>query len=609
MTTQGDAERVGVKASLLHRLLDRPSPLLKQLPSLIAMLIAYGVTLAVAELEITTPMMVHGGVALILIATIYATVMSMRGRYDGISVMLIPMVDIIGFGMLRAGTGGVHSLFGALLLIPVVWLATARGIRYVVYVAVLSSFNYLLQFFKDPPTSSVEWVRMVISPLVFSVVAAVINELSRQQRKRIEEAERLIDERTQAIAASEQMIGQLNESHKEYRALLDSFQSLWSSITAQAIFATDTRGKVQAWTPGAERLFGLTVQQALDTATIERFFPESVLQALAEDHPRAEDHLRAEGDPTGGGDSVGGSSADAGRLPDGIRALFAATDQASTFETNLEVNTATGLTVPARVTVTRRLDGDGAHLGYLLVITDETRAAEVARMKDEFIGMVSHELRTPLSSILGFLDLLQNDPEQPLTEDQQDFVDVIERNANRLLALVGDLLFTAQIEAGSFPLAFAKFDLNESVSAAVRAAGPNAQRGEVSVVEHLAEEELTLHADPVRIGQAIDNLLSNAIKFTPSGGQVTIGARPIEDSVEIWVRDTGLGIPKGEQDKLFTRFFRASTATRNAVPGIGLGLTIIRAIVLAHGGTMSVTSGEGEGTEFRVTVPRDAAAR
>ena len=555
------------------------------------MLIAWGLTLSVAEMQISSHWLVSMGVLLVFFATLYAAWLSSRGRYEGFIVMLIPMADIVAFGLFRTGTGGTSSLFGSLLLIPVVWLAAAPGIRYVVFVAVLSSFNYSIQFFTDPPTSSVEWVRVIVAPLVFAVVAAVINELSRQQRRRTEQAEQLLDERTQAIKQNEQMIQRLNESRKEYRALLESFESLWSSITAQAIFATDTAGKVQAWTPGAENLFGLTVQQALDTVTIERFFPQSVLDTLASDRP-ADCEL------------AGSES-----LPEGIRALFAATDATSTFETNLEVNTATGVTVPARVTVTQRRDGDGKHLGYLLVITDETRAAEVARMKDEFVGMVSHELRTPLSSILGFLDLLQNDPEQPLSEDQQEFVDVIERNANRLLALVGDLLFTAQVEAGSFPLALREVDLNESVAAAVRSAQPNAVRGEVEVVEKLGDEPLIVTADPVRIGQAVDNLLSNAIKFTPSGGKVTVGARPLDGAVEIWVRDTGLGIPKAEQDKLFTRFFRASTATRNAVPGIGLGLTIIRAIVLAHGGTMSVTSGEGEGTEFRVTVPLVAVAR
>lgn len=577
--------------SRLRRVLDRPSPLLKQLPTLAAMLIAYMLTMSVDGIHITNQLLISISASMIIVATLYAAWLSVRRRHEGFAVMLVPMVDIIAFALFRAGTGGPASIFGSLLLIPVVWLAMAPGVRYVVFVAVLSSFNYTIHFITDPPEEPVEWVHAIVAPLVFAVVAAVINELSRQQRRRTQEAERLLEERSEAIRKNEQMIARLDASQKEYRTLLESFESLWSSITAQAIFATDTAGKVQAWTPGAENLFGLTVQQVLDAVTIERFFPESVLDALASDRPSDCE--------------LAGSEA----LPAGIRALFAATDAASTFETNLEVNTATGLTVPARVTVTQRRDGDGNHLGYLLVITDETRAAEVARMKDEFVGMVSHELRTPLSSILGFLDLLQNDPEQPLSEDQQEFVDVIERNANRLLALVGDLLFTAQVEAGSFPLALREFDLNESVASAVRSAQPNALRGEVRVVANLGDEPLNVTADPVRIGQAVDNLLSNAIKFTPSGGEVVVGARPLDDAVEVWVRDTGLGIPKDEQDKLFTRFFRASTATRNAVPGIGLGLTIIRAIVLAHGGTMSVTSGEGEGTEFRVTVPRVAVAR
>lgn len=586
----------------LRHLFDRPSPLLKQLPSLAAMLISYGLTMSVEDIEITNHPLVHSSLALVLLATIYAGWLSSRQRFDGLIVMLVPMIDIIAFGLLRNGTGGTSSLFGSLLLIPVVWLAAAPGIRYVVFVAALSSFNYLSQFITAPPTNSVAWIRAIVAPLVFAVVAAVINELSRQQRRRTEQAERLVADRTAAIKQNELMIARLDKGQKEYRELLDSFESLWSSITAQAIFGSDTSGRVQAWTPGAEKLFGLTVPQALDRVTIERFFPESVLRDLADEHL-----------PGGGDDALisrdRGLAVEAPTLNPGIRALFAAADATSIFETNLDVLTETGLTVPARVTVTQRRDGDGNLLGYLLVITDETRAAEVARMKDEFVGMVSHELRTPLSSILGFLDLLQNDPEQPLTEDQKDFVDVIERNAQRLLALVGDLLFTAQVESGSFPLSLGEFDLAASVRAAVQSAGPNAVRGEVAVVEELEDDSLIVTGDAVRMGQAIDNLISNAIKFTPAGGTVFVGARSQGDAVELWVRDTGLGIPKDEQDKLFTRFFRSSTATRNAVPGIGLGLTIVRAIVLAHGGTMAVTSSEGEGTEFRVSLPLVAVAR
>ncbi|WP_244632429.1 HAMP domain-containing sensor histidine kinase [Microbacterium sp. Se63.02b] len=267
------------------------------------------------------------------------------------------------------------------------------------------------------------------------------------------------------------------------------------------------------------------------------------------------------------------------------------------------MTTAGGSTVPARVTVSPHKDGAGAQQGYLFVLTDETRAVEVARMKDEFVGMISHELRTPLSAIIGFLDLLQNDPGQPLTADQQEFVDIIERNAKRLLNLVGDLLFTAQVESGRFPLEREETDVAELVRSAVASAGPHAQREGIELVAEVRPARIPVVLDAGRVGQAIDNLLSNAIKFTPRGGTVTASVRSIDGGVELSIADTGVGIPEDEQGMLFTRFFRASTATRNAVPGVGLGLTITRAIVIAHGGTMDVTSQEGVGTEFRFVLP------
>ena len=217
--------------------------------------------------------------------------------------------------------------------------------------------------------------------------------------------------------------------------------------------------------------------------------------------------------------------------------------------------------------------------------------------------MISHELRTPLSAIIGFLDLLQNDPGQPLTDEQQEFVGIIERNAERLLNLVGDLLFTAQVESGRFPLDREEVDVGELVRSAVASARPHAQREGIELSAELAPEPVRMLVDAGRIGQALDNLLSNAIKFTPRGGSVTTKVRPVDGGVELSVRDTGVGIPEDEQGMLFTRFFRASTATRNAVPGVGLGLTITRAIVLAHGGSMDVTSEEGVGTEFRFVLP------
>ncbi|WP_416445684.1 sensor histidine kinase [Leucobacter sp. HNU] len=569
----------------LRRLLDRPGPLLKQAPTAIALLVALALVHLVPGLAPVSETAVLTGTAVILGATAGAWALSARRRYDGVLVLLVPMIDVVGLGLFRAGTGGAHSLFGALVLLPVVWLATAAKVRYVVVAVLLSSFTILMPYLFAPPDSPTDWLRGVVSPLVYAAVAAVIFELSRQQRVRVEQAERLIADRTRALEQNAEMIARLRESEQRYRALLESFESLWASITAQAVIATDCRDTVEAWNPGAERILGLSQAEALDEVRVDRFFPADVLEMLGEEHPDLP-HPHAPED-----------------LPRGVRALFSRADSDATVDADLEILTATGITVPARITVTPRKDGTGQQRGYLLVVTDETRAVEVARMKDQFVGMISHELRTPLSAIIGFLDLLRSDPERPLAEEQREFVDIIERNAQRLLALVGDLLFTAQVESGRFPLECFDSDLSESVRSAVESAGPHAQREGVELRTELPERSVMVSIDARRIGQALDNLLSNAIKFTPRGGRVTASVRPLDGAVVLAVRDTGIGIPEDEQGMLFTRFFRASTATRNAVPGIGLGLSITRAIVIAHGGRMEVTSRVGEGTEFRMTLP------
>ncbi|PQZ54103.1 MULTISPECIES: ATP-binding protein [unclassified Microbacterium] len=573
-----------------YQVFDSPSPLLKQAPTVVATVIAAILTWWVPDLPMTHVVPAVAGIAVVLVATAFAAVLTARGVHDGWAVLLIPIVDIVGLGLFRTGTGGATSLFSSLVLLPVVWLAAAPGIRWVFVVGGLTSIALLMPYFTDPPETSVEWLRGVVGPLVFSAVAAVINQLSRQQRMRVEQAEELVAERTRALSENVAMIVQLRDKERQYRELLDSFESLWSSITAQAVIATDCSGTVTAWNPGAVRLLGLPVDEALKGVRIDRFFSTAVLSMLAADN--AEPPQLMPGLPPGYTE-----------LSPGIKALFAQADAGATVDGDIDVITTGGTTVPARVTVTPHKDGAGAQQGYLFVLTDETRAVEVARMKDEFVGMISHELRTPLSAIIGFLDLLQNDPGQPLTDDQQEFVGIIERNAQRLLNLVGDLLFTAQVESGRFPLEREEADVAELVRSAARSAGPHAQREGIELIAEVGVDAVPVFVDAGRVGQAIDNLLSNAIKFTPRGGKVTAGVRQVDGGVEFFISDTGVGIPEDEQGMLFTRFFRASTATRNAVPGVGLGLTITRAIVLAHGGTMEVTSQEGVGTEFRFVLP------
>ena len=602
-----------------YRLRGGASPLLKQLPSTVAILAAVLLTFAVPDLEFTNPTFATIGVALIVLATVHAAVWSGRDRRESFAVLVIPMVDIIGFGLFRFGTGAGQSLFSTLVLLPIVWLATARGWKYLLTGVLLTSATILVPYFAAPPERLADWFRDIITPLVFAAAAAVIKQLSRQQRTRIEEAEQLVAERTHALEANETMIVQLREGEQRYRTLSESFENLWQSITAQAVIATDMSGKIEAWTPGAQKLFGLTAAEALADVRVDRFFEPHVLNTLGVS-------LAEDVDPGANGEQTAMSHGisltspattpitlpiidsnavlhTASSAPLGLDALFALADLDQDLGSDLEVRTDDGKTVPARVTVSHRSSAQGGQLGYLIVITDETRAAEVSRMRDQFVGMISHELRTPLSSIIGFLDLLSSDPAHPLSDEQGEFVSIIERNAQRLLSLVGDLLFTAQVESGHFPLNRSDIDVAECVRTAVASARVLAQEKQVGLGIDLPDEPLLMPADAGRIGQALDNLVSNALKFTPAGGSVTVGARRVSDTVELWVRDTGMGIPKDEQSQLSTRFFRASTATRNAVPGVGLGLSITKAIVIAHCGELHVTSEEGVGTEFRLVLP------
>jgi signal transduction histidine kinase len=226
--------------------------------------------------------------------------------------------------------------------------------------------------------------------------------------------------------------------------------------------------------------------------------------------------------------------------------------------------------------------------------------AEADRVKDEFFALVSHELRTPLTSIIGYLELTLE--EDGVDEEARRFLEVVQRNAGRLLRLVGDLLFVAQVEAGKLTLDPGPVDMSAVCSESVETARPRAEAAGVTLRLD-AERVPWLTGDDGRLGQALDNLVSNALKFTPPGGTVGVGLRQLGDDVVVEVSDTGVGIPDEEQARLFDRFFRSQSAHERAVPGVGLGLTIVKAIVDGHGGRISTRSSEGRGTTFAITLP------
>lgn len=254
---------------------------------------------------------------------------------------------------------------------------------------------------------------------------------------------------------------------------------------------------------------------------------------------------------------------------------------------------------------------DAAMLQHLRSITDlvgqvvERRRAvqEAERFKDEFFALVSHELRTPLTSVIGYLDIVRAGEAGEINEEQRRYLDVIDRNTQRLLRLVGDLLFVAQVEAGAFSLERGPVGLDSIVRASVEAARPRADKQGVLLAAEV--DPITMESgDADRLGQLVDNLISNAVKFTPSGGSVSVRLRQMEEGHALLeVADTGMGIPAADQERLFERFYRADAAARGSFPGIGLGLPICRAIAEGHGGSIEVESEVGRGATFRVELP------
>jgi len=258
------------------------------------------------------------------------------------------------------------------------------------------------------------------------------------------------------------------------------------------------------------------------------------------------------------------------------------------------------LSVSARPVYDETGELDGAVLAYK-DITDLMHALQV---RDEFVASVSHELRTPLTSILGYTDLVLEDPDLP--GHAQQHLAVVRRNADRLQLLVSDLLSTAQVESRTMRMNPEPTDLGALVRQCVASAESRAGAAQVRLHTDVGVTPVVL-VDPSRIAQVVDNLLSNGVKYTLGGGDVHVTLRLEGAEVVLAVADSGIGIAEADLDQVFTKFFRAGTAEGRAIPGVGLGLVITQAIVEAHGGTIEMDSAEGVGTTVRVRLPATQA--
>ena len=255
-----------------------------------------------------------------------------------------------------------------------------------------------------------------------------------------------------------------------------------------------------------------------------------------------------------------------------------------------------------RAGLSERLARREAEQAQQLLAYQNQHLVELDRLKDEFVSSISHELRTPLTSISGYIELLLEDE---ASAEKRGHLTIVERNADRLLALVTDLLFAARLQYGRLELERRPVDLREVVRQSVESARPRAAAAAVELRADL-DDVPVVHGEPDRLAQLLDNLVSNAIKFTPGGGHVAVSLGAENGFVCIHVSDSGIGITDVERQRLFERFFRSQSALEAQIQGTGLGLYISKAIVEAHGGRIGVESEPGVGTTFVVELPAGA---
>jgi PAS domain S-box-containing protein len=379
--------------------------------------------------------------------------------------------------------------------------------------------------------------------LAWSVAAG---QTVRRHARSLEATNRAMNEEMQARARMEETLQQL-------AAIVE--------CSDDAIVATTTDGQILTWNPGAERLYGYTRDEVVGKHV-------SLLHARKE--------LEAD-----------------------LMEKLGKGERVSQLET-LKL-TKDGREMDVSLTVSPIIDREGQMIGTSRIARDITDRKVLDRMKDEFVGTVSHELRTPLTAIKGFIELVLDGDAGPIPDTQREFLEVAARNADRLGALINDILDVSRIESQRLEIRPEPIDLVAVLEDVVSTFRVMARNKGLTLRQEVASLPKVL-GDASRLVQVFSNLLSNAIKYTPKG-EVGVKATVTSGGVEVVVHDTGVGLTNEEQEQLFTKFFRGKNPVVAESGGTGLGLVIAKAIVETHRGTIDFESRPGEGTRFRVVLP------
>ncbi|MCH1883125.1 PAS domain-containing sensor histidine kinase [Agrococcus sp. ARC_14] len=478
------------------------------------------------------------GVLAIFALTVVALVVPWN-RIQPRWVSLVPIGDLVAIFFLEMGQP--DAQLWLLWMVPATWLATVGGWRGLLIGAGSASVLFWTSNLLHDGFSSA--VHIVLGPLAVSmasIVAYVAARRSAAQRALLDEQAEYLDHAVERARRQEDAVSEL----------LDAVDFGVVRIGADGSISIENDAHARLSAVGAEgQLFDADGESPIE--------PAMVPLARARRGETFEGTLHWQGPPG-----------------EGRRAL--------------------------QSTARRLIDVDGTDIGAILVTRDVTAERMAVSMRDELVASVSHELRTPLTSVLGHLDLALEDPE--VGDAARRSLEIAERNASRLLVIIGDVLAATADGPGRFDVRPVEEDLARVVLASVESLEPKAEargiRIDVSGVESAVAE-----IDPMRIRQVVDNLVGNAVSYHAGDGLIEVGVTADDKHAWLVVRDDGPGIAADVLPRLFERRFRGSAAQSSRPHGNGLGLAISRDLVRAHGGEITVQSEPDAGATFVVRLP------
>lgn len=537
----------------------------------------------------------------------------------------IPIGYIAVIAIIRDAQGGSDSGLVVVYLLPIVWLSLyGRRLHLLVGLFCLDLALLIPLLIVGPPNyPTLEWRQVVVMATVTTLVASTVYTMVSRDRAVLRDL------------ADQSRISRHNAREADYAR--DRLETLLRAATGSAIMGVDPAGTVTFFSAGAEQMLGYLAPEVVGVRSIADFIDP----AQIDERRQTIDAMRTTLEPI--------DAETAAEVPwtatrkDGqqrrcvvrVRALPVPTPELTMESEPDEFGYANGNSGFADAS--DQSDGGGSgggsgsapsNGGYVVVAIDVTereelaadrerlfaiqkevtqslieqnnRLRELTQMKDDVVATVSHELRTPITSIRGFIELLL-DASTDLTESQMRMLQTIDRNAEQLQRVAEDLLADPGAGRG-LRVAFTELDLNQLASEAVHAIQTSATNSGITLSIEPGYE-VPIFGDPTRLHQLLGNLLSNAIKFSPRGGRVHVIVDSVDAYARVQVLDEGPGIPEGERDQLFERFYRLASSTEMGVPGTGLGLAIAKSVAEAHEGFVDIVDTPGWSTTFRVFLP------